>query len=213
MIKRLVSSRLVIDPCVYPVKVFSLPFSGQDIMLPIARAARSFWLVGQSTIDHWQNVTANPWHYSHHFEPGKRKRSESSIAPWLFQFVPRCDLQPESLASFNTAKVCLYRRGEIRAFHSRNTRERFVYIFSENFDSVSCAYLRTVSLFLFSLSCSLFRNLVNSSRQRGRNLWNTFEVARRFSSKVSRRCTFIHTWTSDITNVRLYRFANVTGRE
>lgn len=57
---------------VYILSRCFLPFFGPDIMLPIACAARSFWLEGQSTIDHRQNVTTDPWHHSYDFKSGKQ---------------------------------------------------------------------------------------------------------------------------------------------
>lgn len=139
-----------------------LLFSGQDIMLPIACAVRSFWLEGQSTTDHWQNVTTDPWHYSYDFESGKRKRFE--YYSWFILLVPRSDLQPESLCLFRYGQCVFTDDGETRTFCFRNTRETLYLCLFQEF-SYAWNTFEFLLYYLFSVSLS-FRN-VNLFRQRG----------------------------------------------
>lgn len=113
-------------------RCFLEPFFGPDIMLPIACAARSFWLEGQSTIDHRQNVTADPWHHSYDVKSGKRHNSNITIVPLFHSYCER-NLQPETPEFLSILGRRVFAHGQKRTFCLCDTRVFFAYVYFQEF--------------------------------------------------------------------------------
>lgn len=149
---------------VYILSRCFLPFFGPDIMLPIACAARSFWLEGQSTIDHRQNVTTDPWHHSYDFKSGK----QHNLNILLFHYFIRIANVTFNLKlRFFRRSVCFCSRSKANILFMWHA-SFFAYVYSKNSWRVSYTSTNlssTSSVFFFFL----FHKLVSSV---WRNLWN-----------------------------------------
>lgn len=161
-------------------------------MLPIACAARSFWLEGQSTIDHRQNVTTDPWHHSYDFKSGK----QHNFNILLFHYFTRIANVTFNLKlRFFRYIVGVFLLTVKSEYSVYMTRVFCLCLFQEFLTRKLYSNKFTSSVFFF-----LFRKLVSS-------VWRKFvkrvDVIRHFLSKVSRSTLQVR----DIT-VRLYRFTN-----
>lgn len=166
---------------VYILSRCFLPFFGPDIMLPIACAARSFWLEGQSTIDHRQDVTTDPWHHSYDFKSGKQHNLNINTIP-LFHSYRERNLQPET-AFLSIHGRCVFAHGQKRTFCLCDTRVFCLCLFQEFLTRK--LYPNKFELYFFCFFFFfMFRNF--SFRLYGEICVKHVDVIRHFLSKVSR---------------------------